>query len=121
MKRHVEAEVQPNSVEISFGTLFTVRSFGKETKRIDCITDIGEDSYFYAGQVLKSKNSRNKIVHTGTGGPEVFGRVVGQMSAEEVIEAFREGARDGWVFTDIMEASVRESAQKGSRTLLLDR
>lgn len=60
------------------------------------------------------------MAHTGTGGPENFGRIVGQLDTETVIEMFREGARDGWVFTENMEAIVRESAKKGSRTLILE-
>ena len=121
MSRRTEVEIRPKTVQISFGTIFTVRSFGKETNREDCFIDIGEDNYFYAGQLTKSKRGKPKLVHTATGSPEVFGRLVGLMSTEDVIEAFREGARDGWIFTDVMEGYVRQSAQKGSRMLLLNR
>ena len=119
MPPRVEAESQPESVQISFGTLFTVLRFGIATERVDCITDIGVDTYFHAGQVSKSKRGKDMIVFTGTGGPEVFGEVVGQMPVEDVVEAFREGARDGGegVFTDETERRLMESARKGVRSL----
>jgi len=43
--REKETE-QSQSVKISLGTLFTVRVSGKETERVDVITDIGEEGYF---------------------------------------------------------------------------
>lgn len=121
MGHRQESAERPKSVEIAFGTLFTVRRFGVETPRIDCITDVGEDTYFCAGQVQKSTGGKDKLNHVGTGGPENFGTIVGQMSLTEVIEAFREGARDGWVFNDSMETILRESALKAPRVLILNR
>lgn len=120
MKRRREEEPNQSSVEISFGTLFTVITHGIETDRVDCIIDVGEDNYFFAGPVTESASGKKKMAHVGTGGPRVFGKIVGQMSLDEVIEAFKEGARNGWVFTDEMEVELRKGANKESRILLLN-
>ncbi|GEM_PF-5440410 len=121
MKRHVENENQAETVEISMGTLFTVRSFGKVTKRVDVITDIAESNYFYSAQLQKDSDGVYFGIG-GTGGPEVFGRVVGQMSPEEVIEAAKLGARKlGYEYTQGQIDYLLTSAQKGTRSLSLNR
>jgi len=108
-----------DSVKISFGTLFSVKS--SHRPRTDCITDIGEDGWFFSGELRKSRRDPNryKLDYTGTDGPKNFGNIVGQMTVKRVIEAFKEGARDGWAFNKDMERMLRKRAKKGSRVLLL--
>jgi len=118
---------KPKSVEISFGTLFSVRELGEEIGKINVIIDVGgqeknlgEEDYFHVGCIGQDEHGNRLIKSYGTDGPESFGEIVGQMSLKEIIEAARRGDQtSGYGFTD--EQRFRELARKGSRRLLLDR
>lgn len=120
---------KPKSVEIFFGTLFSVRGLGEERKKVGVIIDVGEEeanvgegSFFHIGSVVEDRDGNRMIEVYGTGGPETFGEIVGQMSFEEIIEAAKRGDRSRrHKFTDEeWRTAFQESACKGSRRLRLD-
>ena len=76
-------------IEISFGTLFEVSG---EEERIDVVINVGEDSWFYTGQIGKTKDGNKWFFMAGTAGKKNIKKIVGQMSIEEVIKAAEEGA-----------------------------
>jgi hypothetical protein len=102
---------------ISFGDLYKAKFKGHTF----CIVDVGEDNHFFDSRRLCSRRdpSKYKFVHYGTGGPENIGKIIGRMGVEEVVEGFREGARDGWFFDEESERLLREAAAKPPRRLKL--
>ncbi len=119
MVEAIKEEPQPEQVEISFGTLFTVKKWGEETDRVDFVIDIGEKNYFFAAS-LQEDNEGRFWWSCGTAGPENFGRVVGQLTIEEVIEGKKRGCQKfGYEISDKELEILRESAKKGSRIINL--
>lgn len=119
VERRVERKIQ--EAEISQGTLFTVREFGKETERVDVIIDIGEDDWFESARIRFTEDRRMMIGIGGTGGPDNFGKVVGQLTAEQILEAARLGTKVlyGYELSDNQVNLYKEAALRGSRKLVL--
>lgn len=117
----IDTEIRPQSVEISFGTLFSVREFGKETKRVDVVVDVGEDDYFIAGQTHK-RSGKFAFSIPGTAGNDNFGRKVGKLSVDEVMEAARLGATaQGYELDEHQVEYLKNASRKPARVLILNR
>jgi hypothetical protein len=86
-----EQENGSQTVQISFGTLFEVLT---EPDRIDVIVEVGENNWFEAARVVQDETGYRLASYPGTGGPEVFGKLVGQLTADQVIEAAKKHALD---------------------------
>lgn len=109
---------QPNSVEISMGTLFKIRVDGKVTRKVYVINDIGNGDYFDAMILKRNKKGERYILGGSTFRSEDFGERAGQMSPEEVIEAAKLGAEKmGYVLSQRELDILLESAKKKPRTI----
>lgn len=84
-----EFENSQKRVQIAFGTMFEVST---EPDRIDVIVEVGEDNWFEAARVVRDDTGYILASYPGTGGPEVFGKAVGQLTADQVIEAAKKHA-----------------------------
>lgn len=109
---------RPESVEISFGTMFVPKpEYGEG---IDVITDIGESTTFESFTLFEDAEGKYLYLSGGTGGANIFGEKIGQMTPEEVIEAFSQGYRRmGRELSAKHMSLLQEGAKKGSRILLL--
>lgn len=113
-------EKEVKQVEISFGTLFKVKQFGKETDRVDVVIDTGEKNYFFAAEVLTNDEGERIWWPSGTAGLDNLGKIIGQMTPEEVIEAKRRGCRRlGYEMSKEEFEILHEYSRKGPRVLIL--
>ncbi len=110
------------SVEITVGTLFNPRGHDGEinSDRTDVITDSGEGDTFASARLRQDKEGKF-IQLGGTGGPENFGQTIGQMTVDEVIEAYDLGWKKLGIgdFPEEFKTRLREIASKGPRKLFL--
>lgn len=109
---------RPESVEISFGTMFTPLG---EDGRIDVITDIREGETFSARRLFEDDQGKYLNWLSGTGDSQVFGQKVGQMNPDEVIEALNQGylrvLRKG--ISEKQRLHLTELSKKAPRTITL--
>lgn len=77
-------------VKLGFGMLFEVSD---EEGRIDVVINVGKGGSFEAAQIGETKEGQKWFFIPGTADRGDIGRIVGQMSFEEVIKAAEEGAR----------------------------
>ncbi|HEX8923591.1 MAG TPA: hypothetical protein VF828_02560 [Patescibacteria group bacterium] len=108
------------SVEISFGTIFRVKSFGRVTDRTDVIIDVGKDTWFIAVNLAQENEGYTFIGFPGTANPEVFGIPVGRLTPEEVLEAAKKGAiRLGYELGESQINHLRTNSTVSPRQLKL--
>ena len=117
-----ENEQNRGVVEISCGTLFKVREDGKETERIDVITDIGKGDIFSSSRLFEDTEGRYFCYMVGTAESKLVARIVGQLSFRETAAMARLGNKKfAWEFTNEDLDSLRSNFAKGKRLLMLKR
>ncbi len=111
-----EQETGLRSALIAFGTMYEVLS---EEGRVEVIVDIGNNNWFGAATVVRDETGYRMLSYPGTSGPEVFGRIVGQLTPEQVIEAARKHAVDqGYELPERSLNYLLENSKVPSRILL---
>jgi len=118
MREKETRETKELEITIGFGTLFEVKEV---PNRVDVILDVGEENWFAAARIMETEEGKKGLAIAGTGVPEYIEKITGELSFDEVIALYKEGARyRGVELSDEERKLLEEYSRKKPRTLRLN-